>query len=65
MQQPLLEGLDAIPRIIWGRAWSQEGELGLDVSLQAHHGLADGLHAESFFRALQQRSAAAEDWLGP
>ena len=45
----------SIPRITWGRYFRQQGELLMPVSLQLHHGLADGYHAGLFFSHLQKQ----------
>ncbi|HWR38280.1 MAG TPA: chloramphenicol acetyltransferase [Patescibacteria group bacterium] len=45
---------DSIPRISWGK-YSQNGErVSLPLSIQAHHGLMDGIHAGKFYIQLQQ-----------
>ena len=43
---------DAIPRIVWGRFEPRENRTLLAVSLQVHHGLADGAHVSQFMQAL-------------
>lgn len=43
----------SIPRITWGKFFKQHGEWLVPVSLQLHHGLADGYHAGLFFEHLQ------------
>jgi chloramphenicol O-acetyltransferase len=46
---------DSIPRITWGRFMGTGGRVEVSVSLQAHHGLADGGHVARWFRRLQAR----------
>lgn len=44
---------DAVPRIAWGK-YEQVGERWkMTLSVQVHHGLADGLHLGRFFARLQ------------
>lgn len=43
----------AIPRISWGKFTQESNEWLMPVSLQLHHGLADGYHAGLFFDTLQ------------
>ena len=43
---------DSIPRISWGKFSSTNGTVSMPVSLQLHHGLADGYHAGLFFEQL-------------
>lgn len=43
----------AIPRISWGKFTKEKNEWRMPVSLQLHHGLADGYHSGQFFDALQ------------
>ena len=55
LQHPISLGSNhSIPKIAWGKLTSSAGRSGFPVSLQAHHGLCDGLHAGRFFEQLQQ-----------
>ncbi len=47
-------GGDSIPKISVGRYEWREGKLFLPLSLQAHHGLMDGIHAGRFFENVQK-----------
>lgn len=51
--------VDSIPRITWGRFSRIEGARGTrvvtPVSIQVHHGLADGLHVGRFFEGIEAR----------
>jgi len=48
-----LDGTESIPRISWGKfSFIKEG-FSMPISLQLHHGLADGYHAGLFFEALE------------
>lgn len=54
LDNPVLNADDSIPRLAWGRyTETAPGRWSMAVSLQAHHGLADGLHVVQFFKALQ------------
>ena len=49
-----LNPVDSIPRISWGKYFESEGRILLPHSVQAHHGLIDGLHVGKYFTLLQQ-----------
>ena len=49
-----LNPIDSIPRISWGKYFKSEGCLLLPHSVQAHHGLIDGLHIGKYFTLLQE-----------
>jgi len=49
-----LNPVDSIPRISWGKYFESEGRLLLPHSVQAHHGLIDGLHIGKYFTLLQE-----------
>lgn len=44
---------DSVPRISWGKFTQENGRVTMPVSLQLHHGLADGFHAGLFFEKLE------------
>lgn len=46
--------IDSIPRFYWGKYENQMGKIIMPVSVQVHHGLADGLHVAKLFELLQQ-----------
>ena len=46
---------DSVPRLAWGKMEPSGNRLQMPLSLQAHHGLMDGLHAGRFFQAVQAR----------
>lgn len=56
---------NAIPRITWGRFTRDDSQWTMPVSLQVHHGLADGYHAGLFFEKLQQILNAPESIAWP
>lgn len=45
---------DSIPKISFGKYYKDSGKLWLPVSLDVHHGLADGYHAGRFYELMQQ-----------
>lgn len=49
-----LNPVDSIPRISWGKYFESNGHLILPHSVQAHHGLIDGLHIGKYFTLFQQ-----------
>ncbi len=49
-----LRSQDSIPRITFGKAEMNGEKLMLPVSIQVHHGLADGLHVARFLEQFQQ-----------
>lgn len=55
--------VDSVPRISWGKYFSQQGQLLMPVSVQAHHALVDGRHMGLFFEKLQQYLAQPSLWL--
>jgi len=46
--------VDSIPRISWGKYFVENGRLKLPISVQVHHGLADGVHVGRFLEELQK-----------
>ncbi|QIZ77769.1 CatA-like O-acetyltransferase [Ferrimonas lipolytica] len=53
----------SIPRMGWGKYDKQGERTVMPLSLQVHHGIADGLHLADFYRRLEQRFATPEQWL--
>jgi chloramphenicol O-acetyltransferase type A len=49
-----LTSADSIPRISWGKYFKSDGHLLLPHSVQAHHGLIDGLHVGKYFTLFQE-----------
>lgn len=45
--------VDSIPRITWGRFTEVHRRVIMPLSVQVHHGLADGYHVGRFFELLQ------------
>jgi len=64
MMHPVpLDPPDSVPRIAWGRYRNEGGRMPMPLSLHAHHGLVDGLHAGRFFDRVQRRIDDAEQWV--
>lgn len=49
LKEPIIDKYDSIPRITWGK-YTKDNEL--PISLQAHHGLMDGIHIGRFYSLL-------------
>lgn len=45
--------VDSIPRLAWGRHYSEGDRLKMTLSVQVHHALMDGIHIGRFFEAVQ------------
>jgi chloramphenicol O-acetyltransferase type A len=45
---------DSSPKITFGRAFTIEGKMMLPVSIDAHHGLVDGIHVSQFLNEFQK-----------
>ena len=45
--------VDSIPRITWGRFAEEHKRVIVPLSVQVHHGLADGYHVGLFFQLFQ------------
>ena len=54
---------DSIPRIAWGRFRIEGDRAPMPLSLHAHHGLVDGIHAGRFFEQVQRRLDKVEHWI--
>ena len=46
-------GRDCNPKISWGKYVTENGRTSLNLSVQTHHGLMDGLHVGLFYERLQ------------
>jgi chloramphenicol O-acetyltransferase type A len=58
---PIGRGEDSIPRIVFGRCTEEGARWRMPVSVEAHHGLVDGLDVARFFERFKQRLASF-DW---
>lgn len=45
--------VDSVPRITWGKFYSQGERLLMPLSVQVHHALADGYHVGQYFEKVQ------------
>jgi chloramphenicol O-acetyltransferase type A len=52
---------DSVPKLVYGKKFEQDGRWLMPVSLEAHHGLMDGLHAGRFFELFQAKLDAISD----
>lgn len=50
---PIKDSYDDNIRLCWGKFYKENNELMIDVSLQVHHGLFDGMQMCIFFKELQ------------
>jgi chloramphenicol O-acetyltransferase type A len=55
---------DSIPRISWGKFSLTGDQVSLPISVQLHHGLADGFHVGLFFKKFEELIERPEetDW---
>lgn len=56
---------DSVPRISWGKFFTDDGHLKLPLSVQAHHALMDGIHMARYFLQAQEWLDHPLDWLTP
>jgi chloramphenicol O-acetyltransferase type A len=50
-----LEPTDSIPRLAWGKFFQDGERMKIPLSLQAHHGLMDGVHAGRFYQLIEEK----------
>lgn len=48
--------VDSIPRISWGKFFSENNKIKIPLSVQVHHALVDGIHVGQYFNLLQEIS---------
>jgi chloramphenicol O-acetyltransferase type A len=53
---------DSVPRIAWGRYRAEANRRPMPLSVHAHHGLMDGIHAGRFFERVQGLIDGVEQW---
>jgi len=51
---PLRFPVDSMPRIAWGKFFTEGDALKMPLSVQAHHALMDGLHVGRYFELAQE-----------
>jgi chloramphenicol O-acetyltransferase type A len=49
-----LHPVDSVPRIAWGKFFSEGDKLKMPLSVQVHHALMDGLHVGKYFTRIQE-----------
>ncbi len=54
LMNPIVDSKDYVPRICWGKYYSDNNDYFIDISLQVHHGLMDGKQMCDFFITLQK-----------
>lgn len=59
-----LHPVDSVPRFAWGKFFEEGAALKMPLSVQAHHGLMDGVHMGRFFATVQDYLHQADDLLG-
>jgi len=45
---------DSVPRISWGKYHTENGKVIMPLSVQVHHGLADGFHVGKYYTLFQE-----------
>ena len=46
--------VDSVPKIVFGKTFMREGKRIMPISINAHHGLVDGLHAAKHIDLFQK-----------
>lgn len=49
--------VDSIPRISWGKYFTENNKIKIPLSVQVHHALVDGVHVGQYFNLLQEISS--------
>jgi chloramphenicol O-acetyltransferase type A len=64
LQHPIhIDPVDSVPRIAWGKFTPAGDRVQMPLSVQAHHGLVDGLHAGRYFEQVQAYLDHPEEYL--
>jgi chloramphenicol O-acetyltransferase type A len=50
----IMNPVDSIPRISWGRYFEENGKVKIPMSIQAHHAIVDGVHIGQYFNTIQE-----------
>ena len=64
MHPMLVERADSVPRFAWGKFFEEGERLKMPLSVQAHHGLVDGIHIGRFYEKVQECFQQPEVVLG-
>lgn len=59
-----LDPTESIPRISWGKFFTENDKIQLPLSVQVHHALMDGLHVGRFFGIFQDIMDNPDKYLG-
>jgi chloramphenicol O-acetyltransferase type A len=54
---------DSVPRIVWGKFFSDSGKIKIPLSISAHHALVDGRHAGQFYQRFESLASLFDTWL--
>jgi chloramphenicol O-acetyltransferase type A len=49
-----LHPIDSVPRIAWGKFFTEGSALKMPLSVQVHHALADGIHVGRYYTQVQE-----------
>lgn len=63
LQHAMGQPPDSVPRIAWGKYYSEGEKVLLPLSVQAHHALVDGRHMGHYFERFRNLCAAPESLL--
>lgn len=64
-QHPIhMHPADSIPRMAWGKAFTEGGALKMPLSVEAHHSLMDGVHVGRYYAMVQEYFSQPETSLG-
>lgn len=55
--------VDSVPRITWGKYFSENGKVKMPLSVQAHHGLVDGRDVGIYYQQIEEMAAESPSWL--
>lgn len=55
--------VDSIPRISWGKYFTDREKISMPLSVQVHHGLMDGSHMGQYFTYIQEMLCNPQEYL--
>lgn len=55
--------VDSVPRITWGKYYTDNGRTRMPLSVQAHHAIVDGRDVGLYFQQLEEMIANTDNWL--
>lgn len=56
--------VDSVPRISWGKYFTDDNRIKMPFSVQAHHALMDGFHVGRYFQQAQNYLDSPNIWMG-